>query len=383
MITKYGDDVDYCKYNLKTKEKVCSHHINDCFIKQHITQNGKFEICSYCGKKVKVIDLKNLLQLIITKIDYLFEDPADSRYLNKDNKYGFDGDVFTFYELWYDNLLDLHIDNDKLSDDIYNYLENSDLYCYKDEFVSEVEILNSIWGNFKNTVKHKARYVFYYKRIFSDYTFIEPFEILKKVQNFILELNLFSVLPIETKLYRCRQHRELEDVTEKKDLSSPPDEKTKTNGRMNPAGISMFYCSQNRKLTISEIVNFSDNEKPFYSVGYFKNKKEIRLVDLTKLPKLPSMFDAAKNNNIDNINFLKGFIKDISKPIGDNDSIIEYVPTQIVTEYIKFNPEINVDGIIYPSSKEIGKNNIVLFYNQEESLKKLDFQTSKIMNYKI
>ena len=69
--------------------------------------------------------------------------------------------------------------------------------------------------------------------------------------------------------------------------------------------------------------------------------------------------------------------------INKEDSIIEYIPTQIVTEYIRFNPTLDVDGIVYPSSKDSSLKNIVLFYDHKESLEKLNFSETSLKTMKI
>lgn len=382
MFFKYGDDFDN-QYNLQTNEKVCSHHISNNYIEKYIVANGEPGKCSYCGKKLKVVELNVLLELLIAGLNYLYENPANSRFLNKDGKHGFDGKTFDFYDIWYEDYLGLMIDDAQLFKDIYKYLENDELYCEKDEFGSEQDYWNDIWKHFQKTVKHRARFVFYYKKAFSNYLYKDPITILNQVQTYVTKFNLISELNVDSKLYRCRQHRSRKEVAEKKDLASPPDHLTKINGRMNPAGISMFYCSVDKGLTIQEVVDFSDLSRPLYSVGFFKNKQKLKLVDLTKLPDVPSIFDKSNNKHIESIRFLQGFIADISKPISSSDTIIEYIPTQIVTEYIKYNPKLNVDGIIYPSSKKAGSNNIVLFYDHEESMEYLDFQKTKIRTIKI
>ena len=55
----------------------------------------------------------------------------------------------------------------------------------------------------------------------------------------------------------------------------------------------------------------------------------------------------------------------ITKPIDKNPGI-EYVPTQIFTEYIRFMNNYHIDGIIYRSSLTGGRN-VVLFYDNETS----------------
>jgi hypothetical protein len=66
------------------------------------------------------------------------------------------------------------------------------------------------------------------------------------------------------------------------------------------------------------------------------------------------------------IKFSIDFIADISKPvknIKDKTIHLEYIPTQVLTEYFRFLYEDKIDGIKYPSSYNQGEN-IVLFINQ-------------------
>ncbi|RZK19791.1 MAG: hypothetical protein EOO43_11510, partial [Flavobacterium sp.] len=205
-IKKPGDHFDNELYDLDTKEFVCANHIEDDFITRQIRKKGTKGKCDYCQKNRDVVELSEVLKLIINGIDYLFEDPANSRYLNKEGLHGFDGDTFDFYDLWYDDKLDLRITNSQLFEDIYNYLSNDTLYCAKDEFYSESEDLESLWGQFKETVKHKARFVFYFKEVFKGYQYEDPYEILIRIQKLILKFNLITDLPQDTILYRARQH---------------------------------------------------------------------------------------------------------------------------------------------------------------------------------
>lgn len=374
---------EYEIYDFDTNEYVCANHIGDKFIAGKIRQTGQLGQCNYCGKNRIVVPLSEVLKIIVIGIEYLFEDPGNSRYFNKEGIHGYDGDTFDFYDLWQEDKLDLDVNNVALSEDIFSYLNNDSLYCYKDEFVSESDHLDSLWTQFKDTVKYKARFVFYYKNVFKGSEYVDPFYILQRVQKSIRKFDLITDLPAKTVLYRTRQHSTSNEVKKASDIASAPQYLSKAYGRMNPSGISMFYCSKNKDLTIAEVVDTSLTNKPYYTSAIFRTKKSLRLVDLTKFPAIPSIFDLNYNNDRETIFFLKEFVKDISKPIDVHDTVVEYIPTQIVTEYIKFNPKLNVQGIIYPSSKVQGKNNIVLFYNHEESLSNLTFSRNSLTTIKI
>ena len=67
--------------------------------------------------------------------------------------------------------------------------------------------------------------------------------------------------------------------------------------------------------------------------------------------------------------FLKNFIQDLTKDISRNgQEHIEYIPTQIVTEYFRFQfnkrrKNTDIRGFIYSSSKVEDKKACVLFYD--------------------
>ncbi|GAA3607844.1 RES family NAD+ phosphorylase [Flavivirga amylovorans] len=75
---------------------------------------------------------------------------------------------------------------------------------------------------------------------------------------------------------------------------------------------------------------------------------------------------------------MNSFVTEVSLPVLKKDSVLEYLPTQVITEYIRYNPDLNVDGMIYNSAKDSNAKNIVLFYDHEESIDNLDFSKSSI-----
>lgn len=379
----FDDNLDNHLYNFEAEGLVCANHINDNFIRKFVNKNGTKAKCTYCSKINRVIELSELLKLIVVGINYLFEDPNEFKYYDDEAETGFDGDNFYFEELFFERL-DLEILNEKLSNDIFEHLNNTSLYYLKDEYGSHSEYLSDLWELFKTTVKHRARYVFYYENIFNKYNLSDPINILNDVQKSIQDFQLFRKISPSENLYRCRQHSLENEIKVENNISSPPDNCCITNNRMSAVGVSMFYCSFNEQICIDEAVNTINYPKPYYyTTCYFKNKFELNLVDLTNLPTIPSIYDEKNNKYRDTIFFLKEFLEDISKPINPSDSSIEYVPTQIVTEYIKFNPALKADGIVYPSSRNKSLENIVLFKNQEESLRDLNFCLKSLKTTKV
>ncbi|MBK7587931.1 MAG: RES domain-containing protein [Bacteroidetes bacterium] len=248
-----------------------------------------------------------------------------------------------------------------------------------DEFGDETDFYTDEWNYFKEVVKHKARFVFYFDDVFKGYFHSNPILILNNIQSEIIKLNLFKTITPSTAIYRCTQHINKNDVkADGKRIASNPVANCKGQNRMSPAGISMFYGSDDNATCIREVVDFTNLKEPFYTIAKFTPKQNLKLIDLTSFPVLPSIFDSVNNKYRESIMFLKAFAKDLSKHIHKNDTSIEYVPTQVITEYIKFNPKLKVDGIIYPSAKDNSISNYVLFMDNDESLEKLNFYFSNI-----
>ena len=73
----------------------------------------------------------------------------------------------------------------------------------------------------------------------------------------------------------------------------------------------------------------------------------------------------------DQLRFLRSFTESVTEPVvHDGREHIDYVPTQILTEYLRheygtYNGQ-RLDGIMYPSAQHNTGKNIVLFTNQDD-----------------
>ena len=219
-------------------------------------------------------------------------------------------------------------------------------------------------------VKNKKRYTF-----FQDPHFLRQEEwkddVLTEI-NQICENILVSQLPKGTFIYRGRPNETGVPRTSFEELTAPPSKFAKEN-RMSATGISMFYGALDDNTPIQEIRNYAPDV--VIDLGKFELQRDLVVIDLFKIPKhlsfwMPQHFREYK--------FLKQFHLEITRPIDKNPSI-EYVPTQIFTEYIRFMNNNHIDGIIYRSSLT-GERNVVLFYDNETSANVL--QLKKVINVK-
>lgn len=137
----------------------------------------------------------------------------------------------------------------------------------------------------------------------------------------------------------------------------PPPRKSAISLRMNPAGISYFYGAEDLDTAVKEI-RAKEGTTSIY--GEFKIIEDLRVVDFSVVPKvqIPSVFSEDYDHELLNIqHFLNSFGKEISKPIIEEEAQIEYLPTQILTEYIRAS---GYDGVRYRSSLTTGYN-VTLF----------------------
>ncbi|WP_218669066.1 RES family NAD+ phosphorylase, partial [Leptonema illini] len=145
------------------------------------------------------------------------------------------------------------------------------------------------------------------------------------------------------------------------ELSAPPPKKAKA-GRMNAYGISVFYGAADIGTCVSEV------RPPVGSdviVGKFQLLRRLQLLDLGMLSKVyaqGSYFDRDFVKRKSHAAFLKHLVAELTKPVMPEEELLDYLPTQIIAEYLsnKSNPEL--DGIIFNSTQSSGgRENIVLF----------------------
>ncbi|WP_231492240.1 HEPN-associated N-terminal domain-containing protein [Pedobacter sp. Leaf170] len=375
MLTDSDFDSDKC---------VCANHIHDKAIYEAVVKDGEEGICSYCNHETRVILVKDLIDIIKSGIFFFYGDANDEGMSYESEEGGYFGaSTFDTEEMFYD--AGLEIDNDRLRNDISEAFGNN-VWCERDPYADrENTELTYNWNEFKQVVKHKSRYVFLGSKQFQTTNQNLPIDqILNDIGIRADDLNLFSWLKKGTSLLRCRQHGSIEILNTEKQLAAPPDEKAIFPNRMSPAGISMFYCAFDKITCHLETVDPTNMSKEKVTTGIFKNKEDLYLLDLTKVPELPSIFDKKMRQNYYSILFLKSFVDDLTQSVTkDGRQHIDYVPTQIITEYFRYTyndlTSTSIDGILYPSSKSTGKNACVLFYNHKQSLELLDFDTSTLV----
>ncbi len=198
---------------------------------------------------------------------------------------------------------------------------------------------------------------------------VGPTRVLFHIGEIVDELNLFTNFEEGHELFRARTYGELPAAPwGARNLGTPPVGTSRQGNRMSPAGIPMFYGAESVDATMAEVSVRTEDRKA--AAGRFVTSRPCKVVDLTKLPTVPSIFDAERRNNRARLIFLHRFANEISSPIEPGRDQIDYVPTQVMTEYLlRVHWGSNeVHGIRYPSAAYPGEPCVVMDVTNENCL---------------
>jgi hypothetical protein len=98
-------------------------------------------------------------------------------------------------------------------------------------------------------------------------------------------------------------------------------------------------------------------------VGRFEIIRPLRLLDVEALREIfvkGSVFDPNHRSALARAKFLGTLSRRITQPVMPDDELFEYLPTQVVAEFL--SAKLGLDGTIYPSvQRDGGGANVVLF----------------------
>lgn len=210
------------------------------------------------------------------------------------------------------------------------------------------------WSEFCKNVKHKARYFDHKEFQVKGYLDrLIPFFDIVKVTDYTLEV--FRARIVDSEEIKQDIHKNPQN-----ELGKVPLDKLQyaKNNRFSPVGISYGYYSFDEETILTEIrANINDE----VAIGEFKLDNNLKILDFRSksLAKYKNPFDDKFNTDIYcGEEFILDFLFDISKPIDESDTLLEYVPIQIMAEYIW---SLGYDGFIFDSSQNNGGENLVLF----------------------
>jgi hypothetical protein len=313
---------------------VCAKCFEDQAVREFVTEHATAKRCSYCGRfsrNALAAHMDEVLAFIAEGINYEYEDPANS--VHWESAEG--GYTLATMDSW--ELLEevgLEIENDELRDDLRRAFFDCP-WVHKDPYGDLLcDALRYSWEAFSDLVKHRTRFVFF--RVSTadrDSGESEPYEFLDSLRSTVANTNLVRMFPSHQKWFRAHQHPAEKSLDGASRLGPPPP-KSATHNRMSPAGISMLYVSADAATAVAE-VRSEPVEANAVTVAEFENTRPLRILDLSDVEDVPSLFDPERRHMRMALIFLRHFADEISRPISDIEKAYEYVPTQVMTEYFR------------------------------------------------
>lgn len=341
----------------------CINCFSNPFIIKWIQESGNIDECGYCGSEsvevVAVEDLGEFIRECLSKayanattddIPYHMYERADSVY-TIDEILRWDEDIFSA------DLEDQGKAESLLSDlmsesgpswrdiaqgDIDEF-EGGDAYLIlKDSFYSpDHNVFQYDWEDFTYIVKHVNRF-FDLNGTRTREELLERFGLFMKLMT--------KELPIGYRIWRGRlnpPNNPYVTISQQLKECGPPPRNKAISLRMSPSGISYFYGAEDFETSYKEIRATKESTAIY---GLFETTRILRIVDLSHIPHviIGSIFSPDYDHDLHAAkHFLRSFRDEISKPIEPNEAQIEYLPTQLLTEYIRSK---GYDGVRYGSS---------------------------------
>lgn len=379
-------------------KNVCTSHFDDPYLNKIIEKYGKEGKCSYCGRTGIVCSMQDLMEQVSWKIHMYFDDINDSSLLYADSFYDDENEIIPgfkrvgeyiapketeYFESTWDLMDDLGLvtDDDELNKDIEDVFTTQE-WIERDILHEDYRraLLNK-WKQFANAVTRSRRFTFLatpeFLPLVQGDEDNDGKDILSSLKEIIIVQKLVRTLKEGSTLFRARRVKDKEKDYYFNDITAAPDAVASDN-RMSPAGVSLFYASFTEKTAVDECVG--EKTDPVL-LGEFVTKKDLRVLDLTRIPGPSFWMDNWQENQ-----FLHSFNREITKQLDPDDkNLLQYIPTQVFTEFLRYmfvdSKGNKLDGMIYGSSKTREKN-IVLFCNQRESRVMVELKSNRICEWK-
>ena len=352
---------------------VCSDCIDNDGIRGFISANAAANRCSFCRSTSDgpvAAPLDGVGDYINRCLREEYGDASDHLPWDGEEKGYFHRNWDSEELLAYVVELDLPKDDDNvLLGKLMGYLDDI-TWCERNGLgLTDREYAQYSWDYFRKVVMHQRRFFFldygpdpYEPEVY------DPGHVLKDIFAFGIETGLFKGLPAGTHLYRARWEQAGERLETPQELGPPPESVAVQSNRMSPPGIVMFYACDDIETALLEAAE----EPGTFAVGCWKLLRTAVVLDLTDIPAIPLLFEydpeGGKYESRRALTFLHHVAEQMAQPAARDDRVhVDYVPTQIVTEFLRSRVTwegSRIDGIRYRSSAHPDHASYALFATQ-------------------
>lgn len=344
--------------------KCCIECFKDAHIRDTIAKYGTTGDCDFCSaKNVPVYDITNstlLSEKIVGLVQaYIESEDKKAKSLKEALKNDWDifnGDVDEIQKLVIELCASVIEKNNSIySERVIIPQANDNDYLQQFGVVKELS-----WHQFSESIKRENRF---HNNMFNPDAFASFLSVATKIY------------PKGTNFFRAR-------ITDSKngfapnEMFAPPLGRRRA-GRINPEGIGVLYLASDNITALTEV---RASVYDFVSIGEFRNKKDLRIVDLSSISKMsPFLYQGDIEQFFVNRNVFKEMALEIAKPLRRSDSILEYLPTQYISEFVKSQ---GYDGVAYESTLHSGGYNIAVYNESFLDCLKVNTVEVKQVDYK-
>ncbi len=348
---------------------VCERCFEDDTLKALVRQNVSETECNFCGRRSRrrpvAAPLDRIIEVINEAIDREY-DLAANNLGYESAEGGYYGKHWDTYDLLTDQIeLELPNDDGTLFEIIRSCV-GDEVWCERNPYsLRQDEKLIYSWEHFCEFIKYERRY-FFLSAAKDDNEIFDPSELLPIIGSTVEDCGLIRTIAKGSLIYRARQFAVGEILKTSYDLAPPPKENATRSNRMSPAGIVMFYASDDPQTAAAEI---DDKPSLGISIGTFRITRDILVLDLTRLPRRPAFFENHYGYDRYAVSFLHEFVRSMAARVEPgNREHVDYVPTQVVTEWFRTafkHADTSIDGIYYPSAQMKAGTSLVLFAERD------------------
>ena len=352
-----------CHPRLVSDERcVCPRCFEDSDLKARIRRDGSKGRCAFCDRRTcYALPVDEIAAFIEERMRAFYGSAVDQ--LPYDSREGgYQGVTWDTWDLLFDEIgLCLTTeDEDSLRSALLEHIED-DVWCEYDWLVLEPDdSMRSSWRTFCEVTKGGRRFFFHAFGGGDRYRGPDERtagEFLVELRQTIERLGLVREIDPGTSLFRVRGQEDPPFHLVASQLGPPPAQVCLQSNRMNPPGIPMFYGAETEQLALRE----ADATRPV--MARFETVRPLRIIDLASLPDPRGFFSEASREDIKGLSFLRSLSEAFAEPVERSNRVnVDYIPTQIVTEFLRDRPFGGqpVQGIRYVSAKGGGAN-VVLF----------------------
>ncbi|GLO55025.1 hypothetical protein PPUJ20066_10610 [Pseudomonas putida] len=342
-------------------QTICFKCVIDPFLGGVVKRNGRSMLCSFCLSKRMSVPLADVTAKVKSILDgYVYEGMFHRRWSSSGV---YDAQQGQGIEHWVSEIFGC--DNvspvvDAVCDSLSEY--HRGLNYVKSTFTPND--IGSQWGEFREGLMHGNRFFNDSAKAFLDWIFmgLDKYSASSDEHAVVRTLTPDDAPPI----YRARTCMTPESVDEimadpERNLAAPPKGRA-GEGRMNAAGVPVFYGALSRKTCVAEL------RPPVGGTvvsGEFRLNKGVRVLDfgrfeIADLGPVPSFFDSKYFAKVGRQEFLKFLHDEITLPVLPG-SERNYLTSQAIAEYLATHCKPRIDGVLFKSVQEEGGTNIVLF----------------------